>query len=215
VYRLVSIEGFVHWEGNRYSVGYEHVTALVPVRITQRELFVYGPDLACVARHELLPKGAGQDRVADGHRPPSAHGPGASLDAIRDHFLALDEVATEFLQGLVETHPRSAAFHARRILELRERYAATDVAAALVHAHRFRAFSANAVARIVTARARPRTLDEYVAATTESKLQGVLASSRTAPRDLTDYDLAPPREPQSDAALPPPDRNDPEEPDDE
>jgi len=211
VYRLVSIEGFVHWEGNRYSVGYEHVTALVPVRITQRELFVYGPDLACVAQHELLPKGAGQDRVADGHRPPSAHGPGASLDAIRGRFLALDEVAAEFLAGLVETHPRSAAFHARRILELRERYAAPDVAAALVHAHRFRAFSANAVARIVTARARPRTLDEYVAATTESKLQGVLATSHTTPRDLTDYDLAPP---QSDAALPPA-GDDPEEPDDE
>lgn len=192
VYRLVSIDGFVHWEGNRYSVPYEHVTALVPVRITQRELFVYGPDLSCVAQHELLAKGAGKDSLSAGHRPPRRDGAGASLEAIREHFLALGEIAGEFLAGLCEAHPRSAACHARRILELRERYAAPDVAAALAHAHSFRAFSAHAVARIVAARARPRTLDEYVAATTESKLQGVLASDHTAPRDLTHYDLAPP-----------------------
>lgn len=215
VYRLVAIEGFVHWEGNRYSVPYEHVTALVPVRITQRELFVYGPDLSCVAQHELLPKGAGKDRVSDGHRPPRRDGPGASLEAIREHFLALGEVAADFLRGLCETHPRSAAFHARRILELRERYAAPDVAAALAHAHSFRAFSVNAVARIVATRARPRTLDEYVAATAESKLQGVLATDRTAPRDLTHYDLAPPSEPANDAAPPAPGDDDPKEPADE
>jgi hypothetical protein len=149
----------------------------VPVRITQRELFVYGPDLRCVAQHELFPKGAGTDRVSVGHRPPRRE-PGAPLEAIREHFLGRGEIAGEFLAGLCATHPCSAAFHARRILELRERYAAPDVAAALAHAHSFRAFSAPAVARIVAARARPRTLDEYVAAAAESKLRGVLATDR-------------------------------------
>jgi len=211
VYRLVSIDGFVHWDGNRYSVGYEHVTALLPVRITQHELFVYGPDLSCVAQHELLPKGTGQDRVTAAHRPPRRDGAGASVDMIREHFVALGDVAQDFLAGLCETHPRSAAFHARRILELRERYAAPDVAAALAHAHSFRAFSAHAVARIVRVRARPRTLDEYVAAATESKLQGVLATERTAPRDLTHYDLAP----APDVALPPVAADESQEPHDE
>ena len=32
---------------------------LLPVRVTQRELFVYAADLRCVARHELAPRGAG------------------------------------------------------------------------------------------------------------------------------------------------------------
>jgi transposase len=189
VYRLCSIEGFIHWDGNRYSVPYEHVTALLPVRITQNELFVYGPGLACVAHHQLLPRGKGADSVLAAHRPPRLDSPGASLEIIREHFLALGEVAGDFLRGLVETHPRSAAYHARRILELRERYAAPDVAAAMVHALSFRAFSANAVARIVEVRARPRTLDEYVAAETESKLRGLLSSERFEPRDLRSYDV--------------------------
>ncbi|HEX2816462.1 MAG TPA: hypothetical protein VHN39_08710, partial [Phenylobacterium sp.] len=97
----------------------------------------------------------------------------------------------------VETQPRSAAYHARRILELRERYAAPDVVAAMAHALAFRAFSANAVARIVEVRARPRTLDEYVAAETEGKLRGLLSGERLVPRDLRSYDVSLP-------PLPPP-----------
>jgi hypothetical protein len=196
VYRLCSIEGFIHWDGNRYSVPYEHVTALLPVRITQTELFVYGPGLACVAHHQLLPRGKGAASVIGTHRPPRRDSPGASLEVVRDQFLALSDAAREFLRGLVETHPRSAAYHARRILELRERYAAPDVAAAMAHALTFRAFSANAVARIVEVRARPRTLDEYVAAETEGKLRGLLSAERLRTRDLRSYDVElPPVEP--------------------
>src|SRR5437763_996747 len=59
VYRICSIDGFVAWEGNAYAVPYAHVTDILPVRITQDELFVYAADLSCVARHELAPRGKG------------------------------------------------------------------------------------------------------------------------------------------------------------
>jgi hypothetical protein len=59
VYRICSIDGFVAWEGNAYAVPYDHVTDILPVRITQHELFVYGADLRCIARHELAPRGKG------------------------------------------------------------------------------------------------------------------------------------------------------------
>jgi hypothetical protein len=109
---------------------------------------------------------------------------------IRDRFLALGEKAGDFLCGLIETHPRSAAYHARRILELRAHFAAPDVAAAMTHALTFRAFSADAVARIVQAHARPRTLDEHVTAETETRLRGFLSTERLEPRDLRTYDVA-------------------------
>ena len=188
VYRLVTIDGFVAWDGNRYSVPYAHVTALCPVRITQDALVVYGADLACVAEHVLLPKGAGRQAVLEGHRPPRPEGPGAHLAQIREPFCALCEPAAEYLEGLIRTHPRSAAYHARRILELRERYSAVDVASALVHALSFQAFSFTAITRIVEARARPRTLDEYVAERTEDKLRQMLRDERLRPRDLSTYD---------------------------
>ena len=85
--------GFIHWDGNRYSVPYEHVTALLAVRITQNELYVYGPGLACIAHHQLLARGTGGDSVLAAHRPPRLDSPGASLEIIREHFLALGEAA--------------------------------------------------------------------------------------------------------------------------
>ena len=204
VYRLVTIDGFVAWEGNHYSVPYAHVTALCPVRITQDKLFVYGPDLACVAEHALLPKGLGRRSILEGHRPPRLEGPGAHIEQIRAPFCRLCNDAAEFLEGLIRTHPRSAAYHARCILELRERYSTDDVACALVHALRFQAFSSSSVTRIVETRARPRTLDEYVAERTEEKLRGLLQSERMKPRDLATYDRqldpplpAPPPTPQA------------------
>ena len=36
VYRVCGIDGFVAWDGNRYAVPYDHVTDILPVRITQQ-----------------------------------------------------------------------------------------------------------------------------------------------------------------------------------
>jgi hypothetical protein len=56
VYRVAALEGYVPYEGNEYAVPYDHVTDLLPVRITERQLFVYAADLHCIARHELAPR---------------------------------------------------------------------------------------------------------------------------------------------------------------
>src|SRR5205807_7411898 len=72
VYRLCDVEGFIAWEGNRYSLPYEHVTDFLPVRITQSELFVYAADLRLIARHELRTKGQGHDATLPGHHPAAS-----------------------------------------------------------------------------------------------------------------------------------------------
>ena len=190
VYRLCDIEGFIAWEGNRYSLPYDHVTDFLPVRITQSELFVYAAGLHLIARHELRQKGAGQDATLPGHHPvPSRRGP--DLDQLR---LAYDEIgheATQYLIGLVAAQPRSAAYHARQILLLRERYKTADLVGALDHAARFGAFDHHAIDRILRARSAPRQLDEYVAEATAKKLDQIIAQSRTEPRSLTEYDALP------------------------
>lgn len=54
LYKLCDIAGFISWEGNWYSLPYEYVTELLPVRITENELFIYKADLSCIARHAWL-----------------------------------------------------------------------------------------------------------------------------------------------------------------
>ena len=90
VYRVCGIDGFVDWDGNRYAVPYDHVTDLLPVRVTQRGLFVYAADLKCVARHELAPRGKGLKLDPSGVLwVPWTRQQGSLTDAIRTILLQL------------------------------------------------------------------------------------------------------------------------------
>lgn len=188
-YRVCDTEGYVAWKGNRYGVPTENVTDLLPVRVTQSEIFIYAPDLTLAARHELHPPGGGHDVALPSRRPAARRG--ADLDQLRQAFADLGQEAPRFLSGLEAAQPRSAAYHARLVLLLRERFSTGDLVAALAHAVLYGAFEHRAVERILVSRAAPRSLDEYVAEATTKKLASVISDSDTEPRDLQEYDQLP------------------------
>jgi hypothetical protein len=191
VYRVCRIDGFVDWAGNRYAVPYEHVTDILPVRITQRELFVYAADLRCVARHELAPRGAGLKLDPAGLHPAPQRQSPLGLDQLHVAFDNMGEHAAEFFRLISRGAPRVWAWQARQILLLRERYRTDELDLALGHAAAFGALEHRAVERILAARALPRTLDEYVAEDTARRIEQTLGQARTEPRDLTEYDRLP------------------------
>lgn len=209
VYRVCSIDGFVAIDGNRYAVPYEHVTDIVPVRITQREVFIYAADLSLVARHELAPRGAGRE-VA----PPGTHQPwnrrGANLDQLKLAFAAIGDGGDLFFAGLCTAQRRLAGYHARQILLLRERYSTADLLAAIVHARSFGAFEHKAIERILAARAAPRRLAEYVTEETARKLDEPTGDSFL--RDLDEYDRLPAVGAAKEPACQSPDASSPQEP---
>jgi transposase len=189
VYRVCSIDGFVDWQGNRYAIPYEHVTDILPIRITQHELFAYGADLTCIARHELAPRGRGCKLDPAGFHPPAAHHPAADADQLRSAFDRMGEGASEFFR-LMSQAPASRSYchHARRILALRSRYHTTDIVAALQHASRHGVFRAESIQEILLVRCRPRTFEEYVSEHTAQRLAETIGLDPTEPRDLTEYD---------------------------
>jgi transposase len=190
LYKLCDIEGFITWDGNRYSLPYEYVTEILPVRVTERELYVYKPDLSCIARHELRPRGAGEVVTLPGHRPRLADR-GPDLDQLRRTFADLGGPAESFLAALERAQPRSTGYHARRILALRGGWDTADLVRALAHAQAYGAFEHGAVEGILVARAPARRLDEYVAQGSANRLERLLAGSNTEPRDLAEYDALP------------------------
>lgn len=190
LYKLCDLEGFLAWEGNWYSLPYEYVTEILPVRITEKELFIYKADLSCIACHPLLARGAQRQSILPGHRPRHAER-GPDLDHLRRAFTALGDPGAAFLAALEKREPRSAAYHARKILALREGHTTADLLAALGHALAYGALEHTAVERIVLARSVPRRLDEYVAEQSAHRLRAVVAESSTEPRDLTEYDALP------------------------
>lgn len=188
VYRVCSIDGFVALDGNRYAVPYDHVTDILPVRVTQNEIFIYAANLKLVARHELALRGAGRDIA-----PPDTHRPwnrrGADLDQLKEAFARIGEAGALFFGGLSTAQRRFAGYHARQILLLRERYATADISAALAHARSFGAFECRAIERILAARAAPRQLAEYVTEEVARKLDEPPGDSFL--RDLDEYDRLP------------------------
>jgi transposase len=209
VYRVCSIDGFVALDGNRYAVPYDHVTDIVPVRVTQAEVFIYAADLKLVARHPLAPRGAGRD-VA----PPGTHQPwksrGADLDQLKQAFAAIGEGGALFFAGLTTAQHRLAGYHARQILLLRERYSTADIGAALMHARSFGAFEHGAIERILAARAAPRRLAEYVAEETARKLNELPGDHDTFLRDLDEYDRLPGAGSAKEPPCPSPDESSPQ-----
>jgi transposase len=190
-YRLCSIDGFIDWAGNRYAVPYDHITDFLPVRITQHELFVYAANLQCVARHQLAPRGGGHKLDPHGYHPRPRRDPPADLDQLRAAFEHIGDGGRDFIRLVCCTPARHWSHHARRILLLRERYDTTDLDQALAHAAVYGAFDAQSVERILLARAKPRTLDEYVTEMTVRRLADRLGAVRTSPRDLAEYDRLP------------------------
>ncbi len=191
VYRVCSIDGFVAWDGNQYAVPYEHVTDILPVRVTQGELFVYATDMHCIAQHELAPRGAHLKVDPNGIHPAPCRKSPVDLDQLQAAFEKMGEGSATFFRLLSAGPSRACSWQARRILPLRERYSTEEVDRALAHAAEYGVRDHASVERILAARATPRTLDEYVAEETARKIEASAGGRHITPRDLTEYDRLP------------------------
>jgi transposase len=181
--RVCDLEGYIEFETNRYPVPYEHVADILTMKATEQEVLIYSPELDLIVRHERAPAGA---RLS---LPGAAvHGIKTiryGLEPVREQFLELGEHAEDFLRGLQLVHGKNPGFHARYILHLKERYHSDDINMALGHACRYHAHDCKAVERILSAKARPRTLE---AIRNEQAAEQLLAAlPKINQRSLTDY----------------------------
>lgn len=183
-FRICTMDAFVEWETNRYSVAYEHVGEIMTVKATEDDIVVYGPDLHEVARHERQPDSAHMERELPEHR---AHSKKVryGLEPVRETFLALGEATDEFLKGLHKSFPRNSGYHARHILLLKDTYNADDIHRALLHAMRYHAYDCLAVERILKTRFRPRTLEQCLHQQSAQRLRAALPQIEQ--RSLSEY----------------------------
>jgi hypothetical protein len=183
--RVCSLEGFVEFQTNLYSVPYECVVDILTLKATEHEIIIYSPELDPVAVHERLPKGAGKKLENPDHRVSKKLRYG--LEPVREAFLELGGDAETFLDGLKYKFPRNPGFHARAILRHKQQYHCEDIHRALAHACRYQAFDAKAIERILKARARPRTLESIRTEQARDRLRDALPPVRQ--RSLDEYGL--------------------------
>jgi transposase len=185
VYRHVSAEGMVAWQGNYYSTPWRLIGRLLAVRISADEVIVYGPQLDEVARHRLLPaRPQGQRSEQPEHRPQSNER--LRRAELEERFAEFGPLGPRFLAGLVQAK-RFGWDQAHKVLELLTVYRRADVQAALERAVRFGAFSLQSVQRILAATARPRPLLEVLAEEEQRRLEPLLRDNPVEPRPLCEY----------------------------
>jgi transposase len=185
VYRTVSAEGWVSYRQNAYSVPWQHIGRVLPVRVTEDEVIIYSPNLDELARHQLLPRTVTQQRSVH-----PAHRPGEDLRRkhalLQERFAELGPVASRFLEGLV-AEQRCGKDQAHKVLALLGTYARDDLLGALERATRFRAFSLAAVERILAVQARPKTPLAALHEEERRHLQPLLEYRPVPPRPTAEY----------------------------
>lgn len=185
LYRTVNSEGCVAYLQNFYSVPWQRIGELLPLRITESELIVYGPDLAEIARHELYPSATrGEKHCLPEHSP--GRDPYHKYQLLKERFAELGTEAVRFLDGIVQTR-RCGKDEAFRVLGLLGTYQREDLVKALERAGRYGAFSFSAVERILAAQARPRSDWEALQAEAREHLDDVLREPSLSSRPTAEY----------------------------
>jgi transposase len=187
LYRTVDADGHIAYLQNFYSVPWQRIGELLPVRITERELIVYGPDVKEIARHELYPSGSSGNR----HSLP-AHAPGRDplhkRELLAQRFAEFGLAGVRFFDELLRAR-RHGKDEAARVLRLLAIYHREDLVRALERAVRYRAFSWSAVERILAAQAKPRSAMEALAMDARDQLDEVLRQTPLTPRSTADYQM--------------------------
>jgi len=185
LYRTVNSEGCVPYLQNFYSVPWQRIGELLPLRITEKELIVYGPDLTEIARHELYPAGTrGENHSLPEHSP--GRDPYRKVELLKERFAELGADAVHFLDGIIQTR-RCGKDEAFRVLGLLGTYRREDLVKALERAGRYRAFAFSAVERILAAQARPRSDWEALQEEAREHLHDVLREPSLSPRPTAEY----------------------------
>lgn len=187
VYRTVDVEGFVSYGQNRYQVPWQktHPGQVLPVKITDEEVIIYGPAIEEIARHPRFPPHVTyQKREHKDHQPPRDLA--RRRECLKQRFAELGETAVEFLDGLLAAN-RNGWSQAQSVLALLGNYRRDDLRAALERAVRYGAYSLSAVERILAVKAQPKTALDQLAEEAGRHLSPHLTDDSAPPRPTSAY----------------------------
>jgi transposase len=186
LYRCVNTEGLVAYCQNRYSVPWRYIGSTLPVRITEEEIIIYGPQIEEIARHRLLPRQTTGETVrCQGHEP--ADDGEKKYQVLKERYAELGETAGRFFEGLIQRR-RYGKDEAQKVLALLETYRREDLVAAIERAVQYGAYSRSAIERILAVMATPKTALDQMADQEARQLKSLLDAPPVTPRPGKEYD---------------------------
>jgi hypothetical protein len=185
VYRCVTTEGRITYAQNRYSVPWRCIGLTLPVRITETEIIIYGPQIEEVARHRLFSKHE-TGRVSERKEHLPGDDTEKRYEILKTRFDEMGEIASRFFAELVKRR-RYGKDEGSKILALLETYHRRDLLAALERALRYGAFSRSAIERILAVSATPKTSLDKLADKEQQQLRDLMGGELVRPRTGKEY----------------------------
>jgi len=183
-HRIVDAYCYVRFDGNRYLAPKRCVGRWVYVRACDEFVQIIADAATVVARHPRAPRNDGAlvpPPNSDSSRPRRR--PTAELVAALAQW---SDVARAWAEQVTK-HKRYAASELGKVLELRANWALKDLMSAVEYAARYHAYDAASVERILQARAKPRTLEDHLAAASRAHIREAMAQAPVNQRGLQDY----------------------------
>jgi transposase len=185
VYRMANPEGWIDFRQNHYSVPWQYIGELLPVRVTEDELLVYNNQLETIAQHRLLPRQvSGQQQLDPRHQPPRSQQ--VQVEHLQQRFGELGEVALRFLEGLLRRQ-RYGKHQAVRVLALLRTWRREDLRAAMERAVRYHAYALSSLERILAIQATPKSPWQALDQDATSPRPDLPPSETILPRDSREY----------------------------
>lgn len=148
--RKASLDCFISYEGNRYSIPYKYASKTLTIRADKGKLKIYtsGQDEP-VAVH-LIFKGKGKDIVDPKHTEGIKIKQRERWEGFKSAFLSLSPQAKNYWDGFLSSEKmRGRWWELRKILYLCEKYTADEVDYALTRAYQYKAYGYKYIEKIL------------------------------------------------------------------
>lgn len=139
--RKASSDCFISYEGNRYSVPYQHSRKNLTVKADRERIKIYIPgEVEPVAVHSLF-KGKGKDISEPKHFEELKIKQRQKWETFKEVFLSLSPLAKDYWDGFLSSDKmRGRWWELRKILSLSQKYSSEDIDYAFRRAIKYKAF---------------------------------------------------------------------------
>lgn len=184
VYRLVDAEHLIGYANHHYSVPWQQIGQMLPVRITQDEVQIYDRLLNRIARHRLWCGPRGGKTVDPQHDPP--RDVQRQMELLQARYAELGPEGNEYFEGLFKKC-RNGKHEARRVLTLLHAYPLTDVLAAMRRSIQYHAYGFQSLEKILAHFGTPKASWEMLTEEEQRTIRSITEKDPIGPRGSEEY----------------------------
>ena len=178
--RVIDSYGYVNFDGNHYRAP-KAIGTWVYLRASEDEVTVVGGVADVIARHPRAARNAGAHVP-----PPPSKRPRRPTGELLSCLENWSPEARRYGEVLLR-RKRYGGAQLAHICSLQKTYTIEDIVAAIAHAHRYGAYGARKLERILEVRADPRSFEDRMADSARAHIREAMSAAPVRQRSLADY----------------------------